>query len=170
MGLDDIIKPLTAVLSCAINKAQQHQEKKCFEMLRIKHGAAVWDASMLATSVPWSPIEARVCLNRWSRVLLHISNPPSTCSSFLFYRVVCQGLHVGVYLDFVCFISRNASSATRSTWRARSCATTWGSTLVKAFSAATSATRSSPTPTRSRLTSRLSTRRLRSVPYPAPRS
>ena len=38
MGLIDIIKPLSSVLSSAVNKSQQHQEKKSWESLELNRG------------------------------------------------------------------------------------------------------------------------------------
>ena len=47
MGSIDIIKPLSTVLSSAINKYQQHQEKKNWNTPRIKPRTPGWEASLL---------------------------------------------------------------------------------------------------------------------------
>ena len=48
MGLLDIDKPLSTVISSAVNKSQQHCEKKILEMSRIETGAAGREAKTLS--------------------------------------------------------------------------------------------------------------------------
>ena len=47
MGSIDIVKPLPTVLSSAVNKSQEHNDKKILVMPRIECGAAGLEASML---------------------------------------------------------------------------------------------------------------------------
>ena len=56
MGLIDIIKPLSSVLSSAINKSRQHQEKTSCECQELNRGLGKKQLCYLCTSVLSSPI------------------------------------------------------------------------------------------------------------------
>ena len=68
MGLLDIDKPLSTVISSAVNKSQQHCEKNILEMPRIETGAAGREAKTFELRGPL-PLDEQSLLIKLLRYL-----------------------------------------------------------------------------------------------------